>query len=56
MIDNSVKMIDSRIVIFIEFWQFEYYKGMSTFDSNIGELKIDYKNQKTIILQWDIIH
>lgn len=36
MIDNSVKLIDSRIVIFIEFWQFEYYKGMSTFDSNIG--------------------
>ena len=36
MIDSSVRLIESRIIIFVEAREFDYYMGMSTFDTNIA--------------------
>ena len=36
MIDSSVRLIESRIVIFVEPREFSYYMGTSTFDTNIA--------------------
>ena len=37
MIDSSVRLIESRIVMFVESREFEYIKRMSTFDKRIEE-------------------